>query len=115
MGIANYKRSKDPETQWFTYSWKFEEEELINQIITNSEKELDNLNKELEYEEDNMFFVCPHGHGRFDFNEASEHDFWCACGEDLIFQDNEENIKQLKKNIKKTEKDLKAFKKKVNK
>ena len=32
LKIANYKRSKDPETQWFTYSWKFDKEELINQI-----------------------------------------------------------------------------------
>ena len=28
MGLASYKRSKDPETQWFTYSWKFEKEEI---------------------------------------------------------------------------------------
>ena len=22
-GVASYKRSKDPETQWYTYTWKF--------------------------------------------------------------------------------------------
>ena len=37
MGLASYKRSKDPETQWFTYSWKFEKEEVINRIIKDSE------------------------------------------------------------------------------
>ena len=37
MGIASYKRSKDPETQWFTYSWKFEADEVINRISKDSE------------------------------------------------------------------------------
>ena len=36
MGLASYKRSKDPETQWFTYSWKFETEEVISRIIKDS-------------------------------------------------------------------------------
>lgn len=48
MGLATYKRSKDPETQWFTYSWKFEEQEVINHIKSDSEEYLKMLNKELE-------------------------------------------------------------------
>jgi len=40
MGLATYKRSKDPETQWFTYSWKFEEQEVINHIKSDSEEYL---------------------------------------------------------------------------
>ena len=57
LKIANYKRSKDPETQWFTYSWKFDKEELINQINKESESELKALNDRLAYEENNMFFI----------------------------------------------------------
>ena len=38
MGLASYKRSKDPETQWFTYAWKFEKEEVINHIKKDSEQ-----------------------------------------------------------------------------
>ena len=72
MGIASYKRSKDPETQWFTYSWKFEKEEIINRIIKDSENYLNMLNEELYHEENNMFFICPQGHVRLDFDEASE-------------------------------------------
>ena len=113
LGIANYKRSKDPETQWYTYSWTFEEEELANQIIKNSEKEIVELNRQLEQEENNMFFVCPYCHLRLTFDEASEKEFWCSCGEDLTFQDNSEIIKNIKKNIKNSEKDLKKFQKKV--
>ena len=48
MGLATYKRSKDPETQWFTYSWKFEEQEVINHIKSDSEEYLKMLNKKIQ-------------------------------------------------------------------
>ncbi|WP_407453791.1 transcription factor E [Methanobrevibacter sp.] len=110
MGIASYKRSKDPETQWFTYSWKFEKEEIINRIIKDSEKYLDMLNEELERESNNMFFICPQGHVRLDFDEASDYEFLCpACGEELEFQDNTETIEQIKEDIKMVESNFKSF------
>ena len=115
LGIANYKRSKDPETQWFSYSWKFDEEEVSNIIIESSEEEIEKLKKELEYEENNMFFECPKDHARFDFDTATDNEFWCPCGEDLVFQDNEKIIKQLKKNIENSENNLNSFKEKVKK
>ncbi len=110
MGIASYKRSKDPETQWFTYSWKFEKEEIINRIIKDSENYLTMLNDELNYEENNMFFVCPQGHVRLDFDEASDYEFLCpACGEELEFQDNTETIEQIKEDIKMVESNFNSF------
>lgn len=113
LKIANYKRSKDPETQWFTYSWKFEKEELIKQVTEECEKDLNTLNQELYKEENNMFFVCPYGHIRCTFDEASDEEFLCECGEELEFQDNSEVIKQIKATIKETESDLNSFTKKV--
>lgn len=113
LKIANYKRSKDPETQWFTYSWKFDKEELINQINRESEAELNALNAQLDYEENNMFFVCPEGHVRYNFDQASDEDFLCVCGEELQFQDNSAIIDQLKENIKMVESDLDSFNKNI--
>ncbi len=113
LKIANYKRSKDPETQWFTYSWKFDKEELINQINKESESELNALNDRLAYEENNMFFICPEGHVRYNFDEASDEEFLCVCGEELQFQDNSDMIDQLKENIKMVESDLDSFNKSI--
>ena len=110
MGIASYKRSKDPDTQWFTYSWKFEKDEIINRIIKDSENYLAMLNEELEREENNMFFICPLGHVRLDFDEASDYEFLCpACGEELEFQDNAETIEQIKEDIKMVESNFNSF------
>ena len=110
MGLATYKRSKDPETQWFSYSWKFDKDEVIDRIIKDSENYLKMLNDELDREENNMFFVCPEGHVRLDFDESSDYEFLCPqCDEELEFQDNTKVIEQLKEDIKMVENNFKSF------
>ncbi len=99
-GLASYKRSKDPETQWYTYTWKFDSDEVSKQIETNSEKMITNLEKVLDVEENNMFFVCPAGHSRYDFDDASGKGFLCPeCGNEIVFEDNENIIKRIKEEI----------------
>ena len=59
------------------------------------------MNSELEYEENNMFFVCPNGHYRLDFEDASTVEFLCPeCDLDLEFEDNQEKIDKKKAEIK---------------
>ena len=116
MGLASYKRSKDPETQWYTYTWKYEEEEVYKYVIKEEDAKLKMLNEALETEENNMFFVCPQQHVRLDFNIASEYEFICPeCGEELEFFDNTDYLKQIKKYIKDCEKEYKNFKKELKK
>ena len=70
------------------------------------------LNDELEHEENNMFFVCPQDHVRFDFDTASDYEFLCpVCMEELEFQDNNDHIKQLKEDIKMVESNFNSFNK----
>ena len=95
-GVASYKRSKDPETQWYTYSWTFEEEKIAEIISLKFEKFSEEIHQSLEYEEDNMFFVCPNG-CRYNFEEAYERNFICAdCNMKMEFQDNSSIIMELK-------------------
>ena len=109
-GLATYKRSKDPETQWFSYTWKFDSDEVINRIIEDSENYLKMLNEELDHEKNNMFFVCPEGHVRLDFDESSDYEFLCPnCDEELEFQDNSKIIEQIKEDIQMVENNFKSF------
>ena len=48
-----------------------EKDEVITRIKKDSEQYLKMLNDELEREENNMFFICPQGHVRLDFDDAS--------------------------------------------
>lgn len=96
-GIASYKRSKDPETQWYTYNWTFEEKKVFEILDEKYEKISRDLNASLEYEEGNMFFVCKSNDHRYNFDEASENNFTCGeCGEALEYQDNTAIIDELK-------------------
>ena len=99
-GLASYKRSKDPETQWYTYDWIFESEEVQKQLQSKSVVMIDNLKEMLENEENNMFFTCPEGHMRFDFEQASILEFLCPeCGEEIKFEDNTHIINKIKDEI----------------
>jgi transcription initiation factor TFIIE subunit alpha len=99
-GLASYKRSKDPETQWYTYSWKFEEERVIETITQKYEANSRETEESLAYEEDNMFFACKINGHRYNFEEASEYNFVCPeCDETLEYQDNSSVITELKEQI----------------
>ena len=101
MRLASYKRDKDKETQWYTYDWRFNENEYKKLEFNLASSELKRLNSELEYEENNMFFVCPNGHYRLDFEDASTVEFLCPeCDLDLEFEDNQEKIDKKKAEIK---------------
>ena len=101
MRLASYKRDKDKETQWYTYDWRFNENEYRKLEFNLASSELKRLNSELEYEENNMFFVCPNGHYRLDFEDASTVEFLCPeCDLDLEFEDNQEKIDRKKEEIK---------------
>lgn len=109
-GLATYKRSKDKESGWYSYSWEFDKNETINAMKESSESTLKHLREELQKEEDTMFFVCPQGHYRLSFDDASELEFMCPeCGEDLELYDNTELKKQLQEDINIVEKNFKAF------
>jgi len=99
-GLASYKRSKDPETQWYTYSWEFDKNGVTSQIEEKSTNMIASLKKNLELEENNMFFVCPEGHSRVSFDKASEMGFVCPeCGNEITFQENDGIIAGIKEEI----------------
>ncbi len=98
-GVASYKRSKDPETQWYTYSWKFDSDKVIETISDNYKQNSIEIEESLAYEEENMFFSCING-CRYNFEEASELNFICPeCELALEYQDNSSLIDELKDQI----------------
>ena len=104
MRLASYKRDKDKETQWYTYDWKFNEGEYKKLEFNLASSELKRLNEELDYEVNNMFFICPFGHYRLDFEDASTVEFLCPeCDVDLEFDDNQEKINRIKEEIRAVE------------
>jgi transcription initiation factor TFIIE subunit alpha len=97
-GIVTYNRIEDPENTSDIYSWKFKQEK-IREIIQNKYVNISaEIEKSIEYEEENMFFVCKSNNHRYKFENASDYNFECPlCGDSLEHQDNPEIILELLK------------------
>ena len=110
--IANYKRNKDPETQWFTYTWKIEKEEYHNEITKFYTKRMEEREELLDNLENNLYFICcmDPEHFKGDYTESSEYEFYCpVCDYELEPYDAKNEKTQLKRNITKDKKNFKKF------
>ena len=68
-----------------------------------NEEDLAQLKAMLDEEENNMYFICPYGHYRLNFENASDPrvEFLCPeCDAELVHDDNQDIIDDLKRRIK---------------
>ncbi|MCL7475019.1 MAG: transcription factor [Methanosarcinales archaeon] len=98
--LATYRRERNKDSGWLTYLWKIDMSG-INELLENeTQKLLNNLKVKLEFEDENMFYICVNNCGRFVFNIVAETEYLCpSCGEEVIFEDNEKVKQSLRKRI----------------
>lgn len=97
-GITTYKKIKDPETNLYIYNWKFDQNKVSEIIAKKYEDFISEIEKNIQYEEENMFFACAVKGHRYMFQTATENNFICPiCGESLEHQDNSLIIVELLK------------------
>ena len=83
-------RERDANSGWLTFRWQINMDGVYHQIEREKKKMYRNLLKRKDYEDNNIFYVCPQNCLRLVFDEATDTEFLCPiCGEDLVFQDNE--------------------------
>jgi len=98
--LAVCRRERDSNSGWLTYLWHLDMTDVDPQLAKEKKKLTKNLALRLDFEEGNVFYVCPDGCVRMLFNDAVENEFLCPmCGEDLIFKDNADFTGALKKRI----------------
>jgi len=98
--LAICRRERDSSSGWLTYLWHLNIVDIVPQLTKEKKKLTKNLKIRLDFEKDNVFYVCPDGCVRMFFNDAAESEFLCPmCGEDLTFQDNADFTEALKKRI----------------
>jgi transcription initiation factor TFIIE subunit alpha len=98
--FAICRRERDSNSGWLTYLWHLDFSDIEHQLKKEKKKLLRNLKVRLEFEENNIFYVCPQGCVRLLFNEATDTEFLCPmCGEDLTYYDNSRFVNVLKKRV----------------
>jgi len=103
-----YKRNVDKERGYYIYTWSLNKEGIREIVRERKKLVLNRLRERLQYEEQNMFFICPNGcTKRITFDKALEQQFKCPfCGSILQNFDNTKMINKLKAKIEALEKDL---------
>lgn len=115
--IANYKRNKDPETQWFTYTWKFDKKESVEKITEFYTTRLNKREELLDELENNLYFVCcmEPAHFKGNYTESSEYEFYCpVCDYELEPYDAKSEKTLLKRRITTDKKNFKKFEEIMN-
>jgi transcription initiation factor TFIIE subunit alpha len=94
--LASYVRTKDKEIGWYTYTWKLRKKHILSE-----------LHERLEFERDHVFFSCSSDAMKYSFDTATDTGFRCpTCNSALEYVDNQKNVSELEKRIKRLEKEL---------
>lgn len=107
QGFVSYRRVRDKNTGWYTYYWRVRKDEILSLIQSRKKVVLSKLKLRLQAEETNTFYECPTDGTRYTFDEALENEFRCPrCGSQLVYADNSNIIRVLKKYINILEREL---------
>ncbi|MDG6244333.1 MAG: transcription factor [Methanolobus sp.] len=98
--LAVCRRERDSSSGWLTYLWTLDMTDIGPQLIKEKKRLVKNLRTRLSFEEENVFYSCPEGCTRLNFNEATECEFLCPdCGEDMMYEDNSAFIKKIENRL----------------
>ena len=106
--LVSFIRKKDKKNGWYIYYWTFRPKMIRHLIISLKKEKLVKLKDRLQREKGGHFFICQNKCIRLDFEQAMNFEFKCPeCGEIMNQEDNLENIRLIKEEIKKIENELK--------
>jgi transcription initiation factor TFIIE subunit alpha len=98
--LVHFIRKKDRIKGWYIYYWTFNPRQIKYLTVKLQKERLFKLRERLERENSALFFACPEGCIRLDFEQAMNFEFKCPeCGSIIQQQDNSEEIKKLKSKI----------------
>jgi transcription initiation factor TFIIE subunit alpha len=108
FGLVSSIRKKDKKKGWYTYFWKFENVKAMEFLKNLLDKKINQINAQINSRESKQFYVCERCKLEFSEENALFMDFTCdECGGVFILRDNTKILKELKKNLVRSERELK--------
>lgn len=106
--LVHFIRKKDRQKGWYIYYWTFNPNQIRYLTVKLQKERLLKLKERLERENSAIFFTCPEGCIRLDFEQAMNFEFKCPeCGSIIQQQDNSQEIAKIEHKIKEIEDFLK--------
>ncbi len=99
-GLVEYKREKNLQTGWFTYTWRLNTNRALQNIILIKKREYEALKSKLENGEGAQLYKCGRKCCGLEFEKAIEHSFRCPdCKAKLNIVDHAEEMRELQQKI----------------
>jgi transcription initiation factor TFIIE subunit alpha len=109
-GVVEYKREKNLQNGWFTYTWNLNRERALSNYLARKKKEYDELRARIAYAENTCVYKCRKGCVRCEFDDAMENQFRCPkCKGMLRYENSDGNTRKIVERVKSMEKLISDF------
>jgi len=99
-GIAQYQKTRDAKTGWYSYSWQIKVPRIADLILEGQCEDIDKLESTILLENDYMMFSCKKDCGNAPFEIAAEYQFVCPnCGGTMEAVDSKKRVKGMRKKL----------------
>lgn len=99
-GLVEYKREKNMQTGWFTYTWRLNPNRALQNFITAKKREYETLKTKLAAGDCAQAYKCSKLCAPVEFEKAVENSFRClGCRGKLNALDQEEELRRLEQKI----------------
>lgn len=99
-GLVEYKREKNLQTGWFTYTWRLNPNRALQNFINMKRREYETLKTKLATGDGVQLYKCTRTCAALEFEKAMERSFKCpACNGKLNVVDQEEELRKLEQRI----------------
>lgn len=113
-GVAQYSKTRNKQTGWYSYSWKINEKKILQLLIGEIEENMGKLEKQTENVQERTLFMCKNKCSELVFEIAMQYNFQCPeCGQVMNAVDEKKRIKEINKQLTELEKTMKEFENKL--
>lgn len=110
FNLVSFIKKKDKRKGWYIYYWTFKLRQVKYLMVKLKEERLEKLKERLRREQETQFYSCKSKCMRVQFDAAIDLQFMCPeCGEVQELENNEEQIKNIQKEINEVEHILKTI------
>ncbi len=108
--LVSFIRKKDKKKGWYIYYWTFNAKRISYLTMDLKKRKFKKLVDRIEVEKNSDFYLCSANQCiRLDFSQAIDFNFKCPeCGALMNQEDSEEKIKDLEREAKELQRDIKA-------
>ncbi len=105
--LVTSTRKKDKKKGWYIYFWTLDNKKTLNAIINFKQKKIEALQKSMETEKNEIFYICPNKCIRIGQLTALELQYRChECNQVLKQEDNTKRVEKISRDIEKVKKEL---------